>query len=94
MFFITMIEDLKISSKRCVGYLANSMEAEAMVVNNFLDIGETIYRFCVIEEIGEGFYQYADKNHRQFYEFNTKSNNYDPIREPEEFKELVGFGIG
>lgn len=94
MYFITtlQIKDRQQKSSRCIGYFKSFKEAEHIVLNNVGDIEETIYNYCVIENIPEGIYQY-DQN-AKWYKFNDLDEVYKPCKKPKELNHLIGFGIG
>ena len=94
MYFITtlQIKDGQQKNSRCIGYFKSFEEAEHIVVNNVGDIEETIYNYCVIENIPEGIYQY-DQN-AKWYKFNDLDEVYKPCEKPKELNIFVGFGIG
>jgi hypothetical protein len=105
MYFITTIEHLpqgdymEMGDTRCIGYYNNFEKAEEAVINNYCDIWETCYNYCVIEKIPEGLYQYAvgskyADNDRWFYKYNKETNQYNFIEEPIEFEHLCGLAIG
>lgn len=98
MYFITTLQiqnkldNLVLGDKRCIGYFETFDEAENIVLNNIGDIEETIYNYCVIENIPAGLYQY-DQN-AKWYKFNNVEEVYEPCEKPKELKHYVGFGIG
>ena len=94
MYFITTIQFKNgiEEDRRCVGYFKSFEEAERIVLNNIGDIEETIYNYCVIENIPEGIYQY-DQN-AKWYKFDDLVEMYKPCEPPEELHNVVGFGIG
>lgn len=94
MYFITTIQlkDGEQKDSRCIGYFKQFEEAEYIVLNNVGDIEETIYNYCVIENIPEGIYQY-DQN-AKWYKFNDLDEVYKPCKKPKELNHFVGFGIG
>lgn len=94
MYFITtlQIKDGQQKSSRCIGYFKSFEEAEHIVVNNVGDIEETIYNYCVIENIPEGIYQYDQD--AKWYKFNDLDEVYKPCEKPKELNSFVGFGIG
>lgn len=94
MYFITTIQlkDGQLGYTRCIGYFKTFEKAEYIVLNNVGDIEETIYNYCVIENIPEGVYQY-DQN-AKWYKFNDLDEVYRPCEKPKELNHLIGFGIG
>ena len=94
MYFITtvQIKDGQLGYTRCIGYFETFEKAEYIVLNNVGDIEETIYNYCVIENIPDGIYQY-DQN-AKWYKFNNLDEVYKPCEKPKELNHLVGFGIG
>lgn len=94
MYFITtvQIKDGQLGYTRCIGYFETLEKAEYIVLNNVGDIEETIYNYCVIENIPDGIYQY-DQN-AKWYKFNELDEVYKPCDKPKELNHLVGFGIG
>ena len=94
MYFITTIQlkDGQLGYTRCIGYFKTFAKAEYIVLNNVGDIEETIYNYCVIENIPEGIYQY-DQN-AKWYKFNDLDEVYRPCEKPKELNHLIGFGIG
>jgi hypothetical protein len=100
MYFITTIAHLPegeykdMGDRRCVGYCYTFEGANIIVTENRGDIWETIYDYCVIEKVESGIYKYAFGEDRKFYKFNLNARKYEPIDEPEEFKNVTGLGIG
>ena len=104
MYFITTIEHLpkgdylSMGDCRCVGYYNDFNKSEEAVINNYCNIWETIYDYCVIESILEGLYQYAHGikygEDRWFYKFNKENKKYEKINEPIEFEHVCGLAIG
>lgn len=94
MYFITtvQIKDEQLGYTRCIGYFETFEKAEYIVLNNVGDIEETIYNYCVIENIPDGIYQY-DQN-AKWYKFDNLNEVYKPCEKPKELNHLVGFGIG
>ena len=94
MYFITTIQfkNNKLEDSRCVGYFKTFEEAEHIVINNIGDIEETIYNYCVIENIPEGIYKY-DQN-AKWYKFNDLDEVYEPCEIPEKLDKYVGFALG
>ena len=94
MYFITtvQIKDEQLGYTRCIGYFKTFEKAEYIVLNNVGDIEETIYNYCVIENILDGIYQY-DQN-AKWYKFDNLNEVYKPCEKPKELNHLVGFGIG
>lgn len=94
MYFITtvQIKDEQLGYTRCIGYFKTFEKAEYIVLNNVGDIEETIYNYCVIENIPDGIYQY-DQN-AKWYKFNDLDEVYRPCEKPKELNHLIGFGIG
>lgn len=94
MYFITTIQlkDGKEEDRRCIGYFSSLEKAEHIVLNNIGDIEETIYNYCVIENVPEGIYEYAQDT--KWYKFNNAEEVYEPCEKPKELKHYVGFGIG
>ena len=94
MYFITtvQIKDEQLGYTRCIGYFKTFEKAEYIVLNNVGDIEETIYNYCVIENIPDGIYQY-DQN-AKWYKFNDLDEVYKPCEKPKELNHLIGFGIG
>lgn len=99
MYFITTIGKLPsqdtydCGDNRCVGYFDTFVETEKTVINNYCDIYECMYEYCVIEKIETGLYRYAFEGNRWFYKYNF-DGKYEKIKEPEEFKYIAGFAIG
>ena len=94
MYFITtvQIKDEQLGYTRCIGYFKTFEKAEYIVLNNVGDIEETIYNYCVIENIPDGIYQH-DQN-AKWYKFNDLDEVYRPCEKPKELNHLIGFGIG
>lgn len=94
MYFITTIQikNGQLGYTRCIGYFETFEKAEHIVLNNVGDIEETIYNYCVIENIPDGIYQY-DQN-AKWYKFNKLDEVYKPCEKPKELNHLVGFSIG
>lgn len=94
MYFITTIQfkNNELKDSRCIGYFKSFKEAEHIVINNIGDIEETIYNYCVIENIPEGIYEY-DQN-AKWYKFNDLDEVYKPCEKPKELDKYVGFAIG
>ena len=94
MYFITTIQikDGQLGYTRCIGYFKTFEKAKHIVLNNVGDIEETIYNYCVIENIPDGIYQY-DQN-AKWYKFNDLDEVYKPCEKPKELNHLIGFGIG
>lgn len=82
------------NDERIVGFYTDKNKAFNAVINNNADIHETVYDYCLIELIEEGFYNPAGKNHRWLFKYNKETEQYEPESEPEEWKGLSGFTIG
>lgn len=92
MYFITTIQS-RTDESRCVGYFSSFEEAEEAVEENYLDLHETIYDYIVIENIPEGLYRYDQD--AKWYKWNNSKERYEKIEgRPEEYSNIVGFGIG
>ena len=92
MYFISTI-DSKDNTTRCVGYFTTFDRAEEAVLDNACDIWETCYDYAVIENLGEGLYQY-DQN-AVWYKWDDINEEYVKIEgRPEQYRNQVGFSIG
>lgn len=91
---IPSIESYEPYDCRCVGWFQEFDDADQAVRHNNGDIYEVgSYPYAIIEKIDEGFYG-TSPHERTLYEFNRKTEMYEPIPEPETLKHLCGFGIG
>ena len=92
MYFITTI-DSRDDDMRCVGYYSTFEKAEEAVLDNACDINETCYNYVVIENVGEGLYQYDQD--AIWYQWDDLNEEYKRMeRKPDKYKNQVGFGIG
>ena len=98
-FFVTTVEPqyeegkLPFKSHRTPGWFPTFEMANLAVENNYGDIWEGNFTFCVIEEIEWGFYQIPPKS-EQWYQFDKNTNKYKQIPKPEIFKTIGNFSIG
>jgi len=105
IYTITTIEHLKpkyrkdgssyeYRSMRCVGYLEMFEDAEDAVLKNAVDINEAgYYPYAVIEAVTEGIYSHD--LHPVWYEWDSEKEGYKRLdKTPEEFKRIIGFGMG
>jgi len=94
IFTVTTLRHIASGQTRCVGYFFEFENAEEAVVNNDMDINECrYYPYCVIEEVGQGFY-FLPIN-ETWYEWNHESETYVKISEkPKRYNQVVCFGIG
>jgi hypothetical protein len=92
MYFITTI-DSKDGDTRCVGYYSTFEKAEGAVLDNACDIWETCYDYAVIENVGEGLYQYDQDP--VWYKWDDLNEEYVKMEgRPKQYKNQIGFGIG
>jgi hypothetical protein len=99
MYFITVFEELPkinsaimyIGSNHNVGFVKSFEVANDIVSNNYNDIWENKYTYCVIEYIEEGIKQPVLK--RWFYKYNEDEDGYKEIDEPINFKNYHNFVI-
>lgn len=66
---------------RCPGFYHSMDEAEADVTENHCDIFECSFRYAVIHEVRPGVYPHYEQ--RKFYHYDTETDRYTPIEEPE-----------
>ncbi len=77
---------------RCIGFFQNLDSAISYIAEHPTKIFDTIYKYCIIEQIDEGAYKYS-KN-RYLYEYNEPSNNYNQIDEPIILNKVTNFSMG
>jgi hypothetical protein len=83
MYFITMVcGDLK--TMECVGYDKDFNYAKDVLVENRLDLNETIYDYAMIEEISNGLY--ADDVRRWWFKFDYNRGIYEECECPVKYK--------
>ena len=103
MYFATGIN--KKNGNRCFGYYKKLEDTIESVKYNNLDINEAgYYPIVVIEYCEEGFYPigitHRDEEGRVdlfkslWFEYNEKTEEYEPIEMPKEFEHYCGFAIG
>jgi len=86
MYFITMVgKDLKVTE--CVGYYQDFDYAKETLVENRLDINETINNYAMIEEIRNGLY--ADNVRRWWFKFDYGKGIYEEWETPEQYKNKI-----
>jgi hypothetical protein len=86
MYFITMVcKDLK--TMKCVGYYKDFDYAIETLVENRLDLNETIYDYAMIEEIRNGLY--ADDVCRWWFKFDYNRGTYEGWKTPEQYEKKI-----
>lgn len=76
--------------RRCVGYYHVLANAINVVENNYKDIYDNLYEYCVIEEIKEGIYNYGNR----LLVYQWQNDHYELIKTPTDLSKMCGFGIG
>lgn len=94
MRFFTITTLVDVGNTRTPAVFLNLSDAKVVVEGNDLDIAEREYLYAVIEEIGEGLYPTSYSQHWYKWEGNWDSGNYIPCEKPEQFKNIVAWGIG
>lgn len=80
---------------RCVGFADTREEGESWVLENVMDINENgYYPLAVVEKSSTGIYSFPDIKGTSWFEWDEDDNKYTRTVCPEEFKQIVGFGIG
>jgi len=95
IYTVTAVDKLDLAKAyiRCIGFFTSLNEAIEMVESNCLDIAESgINKYCIIEEVEEGFYGYAYK--KKIYKYNVTADKYEEIERPKEWERICNFGIG
>lgn len=94
IFTVTTLKHIQSNQTRCVGYFFEFEDAEEAVVNNDMDINECrYYPYCIIEEVGQGFY-FLPIN-ETWYKWDRELNKYSKITEkPKRYNQICCFGIG
>lgn len=82
MYFITAMEDLPVlenngGDTRTFGYYNEFEEADQAVQENRLDMHEHLYRYIIVEEIGQGIHPWVENKWR--YKYNHDTNKFEPI---------------
>lgn len=93
IYTITTIEQLEHPMKcRTVAWFEDKQVTIDVVKDNALDIHETNYEYCIVEETPEGIYPYPTK--QTWFKWNKENERYEEIDTPKEMKNVVNFGIG
>ena len=98
MFFITSFEHLPdkkylhTGDTRTFGYFDDREKAVRSLHENWCDMHECLYRYAVIEEIGQGIH--PDVQSRTFFEYDKERNGFFEIEEPKEVKHVCNFALG
>jgi hypothetical protein len=94
MYFITVIKskDKKVSDKRCVGYYDNYETAAKAVIENWCDIWEYYYDYCIIENIEEGLY--SIRQEQFWFKFNINTRKYEHCDVPDFAKGYINWALG
>lgn len=97
------------TGSRCVGWFRNLEEATEIVMGNYGDICERLYRWAVIEPQASGLYgcdrdpyepsdnkwfEFVQTRPRQEGEPSGDGTEVRPVKMPERFAGVCGFGIG
>lgn len=80
---------------RTVGYMFNFGDAHHLLTNNACDLNEAgFYPLAVIECFGEGIYPCTHEEYEAtWYEWNKEQELYQQIECPEEYTNIIGFGM-
>lgn len=79
--------------RRTPAFFVNKEETIKFLKTNSEDLNELdSYPLAVIEGFEEGIYPHAP--FVQWFEWNNDSKEYNEIEIPEEFKQIVNFGLG
>lgn len=90
MYFVSTVG--KHQNIRVVGYFSKYEDALEVVFKNYGDIYEAgYYPYALIENVPEGLYKYDMTP--QWFKWNI-DYGYQPCDTPEEYKNMVGFGVG
>jgi len=92
IYTVTTLSGAAFGDSRCVGFFHELDIAKEEVENNSMDIFETSYWYCVIEEVGPGFYNFPRLE--LWHKFRKDKGKYIPCEKPDNFKRICGFGIG
>ena len=93
IYTITTLRGSLYGRTRCVGFYHDVQDAIDAVEDNAMDINECeYYPFCVIEKTNIGIYNLEmDEIWFRWY----KGRGYQRLdKKPDNFKRVVGFGIG
>lgn len=80
--------------KSTVGIFRNILDADELVRENQGDIWETIYHLAVIEEVRVGHLYGGLADRKQWWYKWIGPNGYRECEVPEQFKNVIGYGIG
>lgn len=82
----------QLGDRRCVGWFESFNEADYAVKINYKNMHDGMYKYAIIEEMGDGIF--VPENKRFLYEWNEKDQCYQLINEPKLLSKLSNFGIG
>jgi len=93
IYTITTIRYTMFYGNRTIGFYYDFKTADEVVRKNGGDMNEAgCYHYVVIEEVEEGLYTYP--RNAYWYAWNHAKNEYERCEEPDQFKKIVGWGIG
>lgn len=100
MYFITCFEKLEkdklgwlnTGASRTFGYYKELKDAKEALNNNSCDMHEYLYKYAIVEEIGEGIHYFAEN--RWFFEYDDKKGGFFEIEEPAITKNTCNFALG
>jgi hypothetical protein len=99
LFFVTCIdpkfykEEYTTSLKRCWGWYKKLKNAIRDVKKNYMDIHETKYTYCVIEEVPEEILP-IDMRDIIWFKWNSNKEQYEKCKKPDWAKQIIGWSIG
>jgi hypothetical protein len=81
-----------IPKTRTVAVVKEETEAISMVRGNYGDIHETIYNYCIIEQLQPGLYPNVLKE--MWFKWDTRKEEYIGCIKPKQVAHMVSFSIG
>lgn len=99
-YFITCFQKITTSElgwldagdQRVFGYYDNFQSAEDALNENRCDMHEYLYKFALVEEIGQGIH--PEVTARWFFTYDKDMRGFFETKEPKEIERIVNFALG
>lgn len=82
------------AAHRRFGYFVDKTTVVRAVRENWGDLQEHLYSYCVVEFLPEGSHPFPDEQDRTWFKWDSGNQKWAPCEQPAVFDSFAGFALG